>query len=115
MLGSRTHSPALRTGILRHSICETRHRHGRCAVILHSEFAYSESGKKCSNEAGNSICIGAAMGPKETILEKGDHVKVMGKDEFYVFLAEFQGRATLRAGGAKNLEYPTFDVPINQV
>jgi hypothetical protein len=48
-------------------------------------------------------------------LEKGDHVKVMGKDGFYVFLAEVQGRATLRVGGANNIEHPTLDVPINQV
>jgi hypothetical protein len=48
-------------------------------------------------------------------LEKGDHVKVMGKDGFYVFLAEVQGRATLRVGGRKSIEHPTFDVPINQV
>ena len=48
-------------------------------------------------------------------MDKGDHVKVMGKDGFYVFLAEVKGRATLRAGGTKNIEQPTFDVPINQV
>jgi hypothetical protein len=52
---------------------------------------------------------------KEIILEKGDHVKVMGKDGFYVFLAEVQGRAILRVSSAKSLEHPTFDVPINRV
>jgi hypothetical protein len=31
-------------------------------------------------------------------MEKDDHVKVMGKDGFYVFPAEVQGRATLRVG-----------------
>jgi hypothetical protein len=39
----------------------------------------------------------------------------MGKDGFYVFLAEFQGRATLRADDGKSPEHPTFDVPIDQV
>jgi hypothetical protein len=53
--------------------------------------------------------------PHGDYLDKGDHVKVMGKDGFYVFLAEVKGRATLRAGGTKNIEQPTFDVPINQV
>ena len=53
--------------------------------------------------------------PHGDYLEKGDHVKVMGKDGFYVFLAEAQGRATLRVGGRKNIEHPTLDVPINHV
>ena len=48
-------------------------------------------------------------------MEKGDYVKVMGKDGFYVFLVEVQGRAILRVGGTKNIEQTTFDVPINQV
>jgi hypothetical protein len=48
-------------------------------------------------------------------LEKGDHVKVMGKDGFYVFLAEVHGRATLQVGGARSLEQPIFNVPISQV
>lgn len=55
------------------------------------------------------------MARKEITLEKGDYVKVMGKDGFYVFLAEVQGRAILRAGGTTNVEQPTFDAPINQV
>ena len=85
-------------------------------IILHFEFVYPESRTKCSNPVGNSICIrGVASGSKEATLEKGDHVKVMGKDGFYVFLAEVQGRATLRVGGANNIEHPTLDVPINQV
>jgi hypothetical protein len=40
---------------------------------------------------------------------------VMGKDGFYVFLAEAQGRATLRVGGRESIEHPTLDVPMNQV
>jgi hypothetical protein len=52
---------------------------------------------------------------KEIIVEKGDHVKIMGKDGFYVFVAEIQGRAILRVSSATSLKAPTFDVPINRV
>jgi hypothetical protein len=55
------------------------------------------------------------VGHKEARLEKGDHVKVMGKDGFYIFLAEVQGKAILRVGGAESKEHLTIEVPINQV
>ena len=55
------------------------------------------------------------MAHKEATLEKGDRVKVMGKDGFYVFLAEVQGNAILRVGGTKSTEHLTIDVPMNQV
>ncbi len=55
------------------------------------------------------------MAHKEAVLEKGDFVKVMGKDGFYVFLAEVQGKAILRVGGPKSTEHLTFEVPMNQV
>jgi hypothetical protein len=48
-------------------------------------------------------------------MKQGDHVKVMGRDGFYVFLKEVQGTATLRVGGAKSLDTPTLAIPINQV
>jgi hypothetical protein len=40
-------------------------------------------------------------------MKQGDHVKVLGRDGFYVFLKEVQGTATLRAGGAKSPEKST--------
>jgi hypothetical protein len=48
-------------------------------------------------------------------MNQGDHVKVIGRDGFYVFLKEVQGTATLGAGGANGLDKPTLAVPINQV
>ncbi|MGA2885872.1 MAG: hypothetical protein ABSE80_12055 [Halobacteriota archaeon] len=48
-------------------------------------------------------------------MKQGDHVKVMGRDGFYVFLKEFQGTATLRVGGAKSPDKPTLAIPISQV
>lgn len=53
--------------------------------------------------------------PNETIMKQGDHVKVIGRDGFYVFLKEVQGTATLQAGGAKSPDKSTLAVPINQV
>jgi hypothetical protein len=52
---------------------------------------------------------------KEATLEKGDHVKVMGKDGFYIFVAEVQGNAILRVGGTESTEHLTIDVPVNLV
>ena len=46
-------------------------------------------------------------------MKHGDHVKVMGKDGFYVFLKEVQGMATLRVGGAKSPDTPTLAIAIN--
>ena len=48
-------------------------------------------------------------------MRPGDHVKVMGRDGFYVFLKEVQGTATLRVGGAKSPDTPTLTIAINQV
>jgi hypothetical protein len=48
-------------------------------------------------------------------MKPGDHVKVLGRDGFYVFLKEVQGTATLRVGGAKNPDTPTLAIAINQV
>ncbi len=48
-------------------------------------------------------------------MRPGDHVKVIGRDGFYVFLKEVQGTATLRVGGAKSSDTPTLAIPINQV
>ena len=48
-------------------------------------------------------------------MKPGDHVKVMGRDGFYVFLKEVQGTATLRVGGAKSPDTPTLVIAINQV
>jgi hypothetical protein len=33
-------------------------------------------------------------------MNQEDHVKVIGRDGFYVFLKEVQGTATLRVGGS---------------
>jgi hypothetical protein len=51
---------------------------------------------------------------KETTMEHGDHVKVIGRDGVYVFLKDVQGVATLRRGG-KNLDEATIPVPIDTV
>ena len=48
-------------------------------------------------------------------MKPGDHVKVMGRDGFYIFLKEVQGTATLRVGGAKSPDAPTLAIAINQV
>ena len=47
-------------------------------------------------------------------MKQGDHVKVIGRDGFYVFLKEVQGTATLGAGGA-NPDKPTLAIPIDMV
>ena len=48
-------------------------------------------------------------------MKQGDHVKVIGRDGFYVFLKEVQGTATLRVGGAKSPDTPTLAIAINRV
>jgi hypothetical protein len=48
-------------------------------------------------------------------MKQGDHVKVIGRDGFYVFLKEVQGTATLRVGGTKSPDTPTLAIPINRV
>jgi hypothetical protein len=51
----------------------------------------------------------------EATIKQGDYVKIMGRDGFYVFLKEFQGTATLRAGGANSLDTSTLAIPLNRV
>jgi hypothetical protein len=48
-------------------------------------------------------------------MKPGDHVKIIGRDGFYVFLKEVQGTATLRLGTAKSPDEPTVAIPINQI
>jgi hypothetical protein len=48
-------------------------------------------------------------------MKQGDHVKVIGKDGFYVFVKEDQGTVTLRAGSAQSLSEPTLAIPVNRV
>lgn len=48
-------------------------------------------------------------------MKQGDHVKVIGRDGFYVFLNEVQGTATLRASGAKGADETTLAIPMNKV
>ena len=48
-------------------------------------------------------------------MKPGDHVKIIGRDGFYIFLKEAQGTATLRPGSAKSSDKPTLAVPIKQV
>jgi hypothetical protein len=48
-------------------------------------------------------------------MKQGDHVKVIGRDGFYVFLEEVQGTATLRVGGAKSRDEQTISIPIGRV
>jgi hypothetical protein len=48
-------------------------------------------------------------------MKQGDHVKIIGRDGFYLFLKEVQGTATLRVGGAKSPDTPTLAIAINQV
>jgi hypothetical protein len=55
------------------------------------------------------------MRPNEATIKQGDHVKIMGRDGFYVFLKEVQGTATLRACGARNPDKSTLAIPINRV
>jgi len=48
-------------------------------------------------------------------MKQGDHVKIIGKDGFYVFLSEMEGTAILRVGGMKNVGEPSLDIPMAQV
>jgi hypothetical protein len=72
-----------------------------------------------SNEpphGGVAFLVSAArQRPKWKIMKPGDHVKVMGRDGFYVFLKEVQGTATLRVGGANGPDAPTLAIAINRV
>lgn len=55
------------------------------------------------------------LGKQEMAMKPGDHVKIIGRDGFYVFLKEVQGTATLRLGTAKSPDEPTVAIPINQI
>jgi len=63
----------------------------------------------------------AAIHPEHAALDRsyfmkpGDHVKIIGRDGFYVLLKEVQGTATLRSGSARSPDEPTLAIPINQV
>ena len=48
-------------------------------------------------------------------MKQGDHVKVIGRDGFYVFLEEDHGTATLRAGGAQAPGGITLAIPADRV
>ncbi|MGO9126552.1 MAG: hypothetical protein ACLP6G_16905 [Terriglobales bacterium] len=48
-------------------------------------------------------------------MKPGDHVKIIGRDGFYVFLKEDQGTATVRLSSAKSPDQPTLAIPIHQV
>ena len=48
-------------------------------------------------------------------MKPGDHVKIIGRDGFYVFLKEVQGTATVRLGSAKSPDEATLAIPIQQV
>jgi hypothetical protein len=48
-------------------------------------------------------------------MKQGDHVKVIGRDGFYIFVKELYGMATLQSGGAKSPHESTLAIPINLV
>ena len=48
-------------------------------------------------------------------MKPGDHVKIIGRDGFYVFLKEVQGTATVRLGSGKSPDEATLAIPIHQV
>jgi len=48
-------------------------------------------------------------------MKPGDHVKIIGRDGFYIFLKEDKGTAMLRAGGVKILDNPSIAIPISKV
>jgi hypothetical protein len=48
-------------------------------------------------------------------MKQGDHVKVIGKDGFYIFMKEVQGTATLQAGSTNTSKATTLAIPMDQV
>jgi hypothetical protein len=52
---------------------------------------------------------------QEIPVKTGDHVKIIGRDGFYVFLKEVEGIATLRSGGAKSPDDATMTISIHRV
>jgi hypothetical protein len=56
-----------------------------------------------------------SSGHRSLFMKQGDHVKVIGRDGFYVFLREDQGTATLRAGGVPGPGETTLAIPISRI
>jgi hypothetical protein len=48
-------------------------------------------------------------------MKHGDHVKIIGRDGFYVFLKEDKGMAVLEPGSARLLDKPCIAIPISKV
>jgi hypothetical protein len=48
-------------------------------------------------------------------MKQGDHVKVIGRDGFYIFLKEDHGMATLRAEGAQIPGEITLAIPADRI
>jgi hypothetical protein len=48
-------------------------------------------------------------------MKQGDHVKIIGRDGFYIFVKEDQGTATLRAGIALGSSETTLDIPVSRI
>ena len=48
-------------------------------------------------------------------MKPGDHVKVIGRDGFYVFLKQVEGTASVRLVSAKTPDDLTMTIPITQV
>jgi hypothetical protein len=48
-------------------------------------------------------------------MKPGDHVKIIGKDGFYIFLKDVQGTATVQAGSAENRGETMLDIPVRLV
>jgi hypothetical protein len=48
-------------------------------------------------------------------MNHGDHVKIIGRDGFYVFLKEDEGMAILELGSARLLHNPVLAIPISKV
>jgi hypothetical protein len=48
-------------------------------------------------------------------MKQGDHVKVIGRDGFYIFIKEVQGTATLRSGIAPGSSETTLDIPVSRI
>lgn len=48
-------------------------------------------------------------------MQQGDHVKVIGRDGFYVFVKEDQGTATLREGGTSRPGETLLAIPLNRI
>jgi hypothetical protein len=48
-------------------------------------------------------------------MKPGDHIKIIGRDGFYVLLKEVEGTATVRSGTSKSPNEPTLAIPVNQV